>query len=101
MTVSTASTSIRNQEPFAVCNISGTVDGVMMIYGNGVTIEGQLPSTSPPCRRRRWADGKTHNDGVQIQAGSGIVIRRNNIIRARQIARSSSPQDAGTGGSHH
>ena len=78
------------------CNISGTVDGVM-IYGNGVTIEDSYLHDFATLPTTTQADGKTHNDGVQIQAGSGIVIRRNNIKGASNSAIIIT-QDAGTVG---
>jgi hypothetical protein len=78
------------------CNISGTVDGVM-IYGNGVTIEDSYLhdfATLPTTTQR---DGKTHNDAIQIQAGSGIVIRRN-TIKGGSTSAIIITQDAGTVG---
>ena len=79
------------------CNISGTVDGVM-IYGNGVTIEDSyLHDFATPPTTTQGPTAKTHNDGVQIQAGSGIVIRRNNIKGASNSAIIIT-QDAGTVG---
>ena len=78
------------------CNISGTVDGVM-VYGNGVTIEDSYLHDFATLPTTTQADGKTHNDGVQIQAGSGIVIRRNNI-KGGSTSAIIITQDAGTVG---
>lgn len=77
-------------------DISGTVDGVM-VYGNGLTIEDSYLhdfATLPTTTQR---DGVTHNDAIQIQAGSGIVIRRN-TIKGGSTSAIIITQDAGTVG---
>ena len=69
------------------CNISGTVDGVM-IYGNGVTIEDSYLHDFATLPTTTQADSKTHNDGVQIQSRIGhrhsppttFAARQNNAI---------------------
>jgi hypothetical protein len=67
-------------------DISGVVDAVKVI-GSGVTVENSwlhdtLHSTNDPNQK----DGRTHDDSIQIEGGSGIVVRGNVLEDAHNAA---------------
>ena len=80
---------------FRRVNISGSVDG-MMIYGSGVNV---LNSYFHDFRHYltdpNWNGGPSHDDAIQVQAGTGINIIGNRLEGAYNSAVMVT-QDAGT-----
>ncbi len=71
---------------FRRIDLSGTVDGIV-VYGNGVEVldsylHGFVTYPSDPAQGGR----PSHSDGIQVQAGSGVVIRGTTIIGATNAA---------------
>lgn len=76
-------------------DISGTVDGIM-IYGSGVRVEGSyLHHFAHYVNDPNWGGGPSHDDAIQVQAGSGVAIVGNSLSGAYNAAVMVT-QDAGT-----
>ena len=76
-------------------NISGTVDGIM-IYGSGVKVEqSYLHDFVHYLSDPNWGGGPSHDDAIQVQAGTGIQIVGNTLTGAFNSAVMVT-QDAGT-----
>ncbi len=76
-------------------NVSGTVDGIM-IYGSGVKVEqSYLHDFVHYLSDPNWAGGPSHDDAIQVQAGTGIQIVGNTLTGAFNSAVMVT-QDAGT-----
>ncbi len=76
-------------------NISGTVDGIM-IYGDGVRVgilyfHDFVHYLNDP----NWGGGPSHDDAIQVQAGTGVQIVGNTLTGAFNAAVMVN-QDAGT-----
>ncbi len=66
-------------------NISGTVDGVL-VYGSGVRIESSYLHDFRHFRFNPNQRGGSHDDSIQVVAGSGIRIVGNTLMGARNAA---------------
>ncbi|MGA9146161.1 MAG: PKD domain-containing protein, partial [Candidatus Nanopelagicales bacterium] len=76
-------------------NISGTVDGIM-IYGSGVRVENSyLHDFVHYLNDPNWGGGPSHDDAIQVQAGTGVQIVGNTLTGAFNAAVMVT-QDAGT-----
>ncbi len=76
-------------------NISGTVDGIM-IYGDGVRVENSyLHDFVHYLNDPNWGGGPSHDDAIQVQAGTGVQIVGNTLTGAFNAAVMVT-QDAGT-----
>ncbi len=66
-------------------NISGTVDGIM-IYGSGVNVQDSYIHDLKVWPTGHSDGGPTHNDCIQLQAGTGVRIERNSLTGANNAA---------------
>lgn len=67
-------------------NISGSVDGIM-IYGSGVRVESSyLHTFAHFLNDPNWGGGPSHDDAIQVQAGTGIELIGNTLTGAYNTA---------------
>ena len=67
-------------------DISGTVDGIM-IYGSGVRVENSyLHDFAHYLNDPNWNGGPSHDDAIQVQAGTGVQIVGNTLTGAYNAA---------------
>jgi PKD repeat protein len=67
-------------------DISGTVDGIM-IYGSGVRVEDSyLHDFAHYLNDPNWNGGPSHDDAIQVQAGTGVTLVGNTLTGAYNAA---------------
>lgn len=67
-------------------DISGSVDGIM-IYGSGVRVESSyLHDFAHYASDPNWNGGPSHDDAIQVQAGTGVQIIGNTLTGAYNAA---------------